>query len=173
MNRCTLSSRRHDWRTPASFFAGIVKRWPELVVDMFAERHNALLPRFWTAEDNTLAKDLNGVKGFANPEYGRFLPRALAHMAGCDENGKKVRTWHDHLFVVLCPARPGTKYWRQFVFPHAHDILWVAGRLRFDATCVALGCDQLAVGYLKGTHTTETGDATKNPTLCAQCAPGP
>ena len=59
-----------------------------------------------------------------NPPYGRGIEKWLQRMAEHTTTGNGSG-------VALIFARTDTKAWQHWVFPYAHSILWVAGRLTF------------------------------------------
>lgn len=66
-----------------------------------------------------------GLTAFANGPYSRRYPGATAKR--CAEMrlaGMEV--------MNLCPAAPGSDYWRDFVWPHVTAVAWL-GRLAFEA----------------------------------------
>lgn len=72
----------------------------------------------FTVEDDGLAQDWFG-RVWHNPPYGRELGKWLDKMAQ-HKNG-----------ISLIFARTETKAFQQHVFPHAHSIHFIAGRLSF------------------------------------------
>lgn len=72
-----LTSLREDWRTPRDLFASLHREF-NFTVDAAATPANALLPRFWTRENDAFAQDWRGERVFCNPPYGRDSGKWIA-----------------------------------------------------------------------------------------------
>lgn len=117
-----LSSRSHNWRTPPQLFELLHDHF-RFTVDAAADDDNALLPTYWTEEDDALVQDWTGHVVWCNPPYGRHLTRFVE---------KAHAEWRDNAVttVLLIPARTDTSVWHRLIFPNA-DVHFLAGRLRF------------------------------------------
>lgn len=116
------SSASDEWSTPPDFFARMNAEFG-FTLDAAASRANHKCSRYFTAEDDALTQEWNGVV-WLNPPYsrglqGRFLRKALESARG----GATV--------VCLIPARTDTAVWHEIIFPYA-EIRFVRGRLRFE-----------------------------------------
>jgi site-specific DNA-methyltransferase (adenine-specific) len=58
-----------------------------------------------------------------NPPYGREIGKWIEKAYVESLGGATV--------VCLIPARTDTKYWHEFIFPHANEIRFIKGRLKF------------------------------------------
>lgn len=67
-----------------------------------------------------------GRNALANGPYSARYPAATAHR--CAE----MHVQHGLEVFNLCPAAPGSDYWRSWVWPNATAIVWL-GRLAFEA----------------------------------------
>ncbi len=78
-----------------------------------------------------------GRRNFVNPPYSRKLKEAFIHKA-LDESRK------GKLVVMLLPVSTSTRIFHEIILPHATQIRFVAGRLRFAGMDShgrpALGC---------------------------------
>ena len=87
----------------------------------------------WRTADRMLTKEDDGTTApwigrvWCNPPYGREALPFLERMARYQVGG-----------IVLIFARTDTDAWQRLVFPFAHSILFIKGRLRF---CRADGTD--------------------------------
>ena len=87
----------------------------------------------WRTADRMLTKEDDGTTApwvgrvWLNPPYGREALPFLRRMADHEGGG-----------IVLIFARTDTDAWQRLVFPVAHSILFIKGRLRF---CHADGTD--------------------------------
>jgi len=68
---------------------------------------------------------MGGYNVFMNPPYGREIKDWIKK--AYEESLKK-----DTLVVCLIPARTDTSYWHDYIFPHAKDIRFLKGRIKFE-----------------------------------------
>lgn len=120
----TTEAGTDDWRTPRDFFEKLHREFG-FVLDAAASPQNAMLPRYWTREDNALAQDWVGVGGavWCNPPYGRDVLDWLAKAFHAAQGGSTV--------VMLIFARTDTRWWHEYAM-RAAEIRLVRGRLRFE-----------------------------------------
>lgn len=108
------------WLTPPS----ILKQLGEFDLDPCAAD-----PRPWDTAKVNYTEQHNGLimpwfgRVWLNPPYGRGIGKWLERMADHAEA--------DGTGIALIFARTDTKAWQQHVFPHAHGILWISGRITF------------------------------------------
>ena len=136
-----FSSKTDDWATPPDFFAKLDEEF-HFVVDVCASRENSKCNYFYATDVDGLKQEwANAAKGIAalrplllqhepyaawmNPPYGR-------------EIGKWVKKAHETALqgvtvVCLLPARTDTKWWHDYVLPHA-EVRFVKGRLKFGGS---------------------------------------
>jgi site-specific DNA-methyltransferase (adenine-specific) len=114
MNNVTLSSKQHVWKTP-NYILEIINRLGYknkngirvINLDPCASK----LEDYWFATHN-ITKKQDGLQEswskfgpglvYVNPPYGRKLPKWIA----------KASSEKDCEIVLLCPARPGNRWWR-------------------------------------------------------------
>lgn len=108
-----------EWRTPLELFKGVQEEFG-LTTDAAASRDNAMLPEFWTKEQNALEKDWTGKRIWCNPPYGREQIKFIEKAAKCEAD----------IAILLVPARTETKVWHSHVFGKA-EIRFISGRLKF------------------------------------------
>ncbi|EMN6272617.1 phage N-6-adenine-methyltransferase [Vibrio cholerae] len=131
-----------QWQTPKAvawgLFATFSARLGSIVLDIFADESNALLPNFYTAKDNALskdlAKDLRGIGGtaaFANPPYSRphydeqgnpitGMENILDWCRVQRENGAKI--------ILLIKGATSEDWWPD----DADFIQFIKGRIAFE-----------------------------------------
>lgn len=125
-----------QWRTPDLLFWGVNALFGPLVLDLFADDHNAKCPAWYTAEDNALTQNwserLAGLKGagFGNPPYSRTqyhekqavtgMRHIMAHTLAMREQGGR--------YVFLIKAATGEVWWPE----EADHIAFIRGRISFD-----------------------------------------
>lgn len=125
-----------QWRTPDLLFWGINALFGPLVLDLFADDHNAKCPAWYTAEDNALTQDWSerlvelGGAAFGNPPYSRSqyhekqaitgMSHIMNHAAAMREKGGR--------YVFLIKAAPSETWWPE----EADHIVFIRGRIGFD-----------------------------------------
>lgn len=114
-----------EWATPPGIFEQLNARWG-FTLDPCATPENATCPRYYTAEDDGLAQSWAGERVYCNPPYGRTLPAWIEKAHRESLRGAVV--------VMLIPARTDTAAWHRFIFPHAAEIVFLRGRLKFGGT---------------------------------------
>jgi phage N-6-adenine-methyltransferase len=113
------------WRTPPELFAALCERYG-FTVDAAAAPENALLPRYWSIDDDGLAQDWNGERVWCNPPYSAIEP-FVAKAAGMESG----------LAVLLVPAnRTEQDWWQRWVEPHRDNggplsVRFLRSRVRF------------------------------------------
>ena len=119
MNDALLSSKRHDWRTPKSFFESVTREFGQFDTDAAASADNALCPHFWDEQADALKQDWAGRKIWCNPPYGKYTKDWLNRMI-LHNNG-----------IALTFARIETKMFFQYVWGKAMSVIFIEGRLFF------------------------------------------
>lgn len=131
-----------QWQTPKAvawgLFATFSARLGSIVLDIFADESNALLPNFYTAKDNALSKDLakdlrsiGGTAAFANPPYSRphydeqgnpitGMENILDWCRAQRENGAKI--------ILLIKGATSEDWWPD----DADFIQFIKGRIAFE-----------------------------------------
>lgn len=120
-NECIFSSNTDLWATPQDFF----DRYDALYhfeTDVCALPENAKCKRFFTPEMDGLKQEWTGVC-WMNPPYGRQIG---------DWVRKAYESARDNLATVVCllPARTDTKWFHDYILPHAH-VQFIKGRIKF------------------------------------------
>ena len=114
------SSKSAEWETPPDFFARYAEIY-DFDIDVCATGENAMLPKYWTKEDDALAQDWRGMTCWMNPPYGREIAKIVKKAWEEAQKGATV--------VCLVPARPDTAWWHDYAMKG--EIEFVRGRLRF------------------------------------------
>lgn len=110
INRALFSSANGCWKTPADFYAALDAEF-HFDDDPCPEAGMFGLDRVW------------GQCSYVNPPYSNiraWMEKGLAEY----RLGKTV--------VFNVPARSDTKWFHEIVLPHATEIRFIKGRLRFD-----------------------------------------
>jgi phage N-6-adenine-methyltransferase len=125
MNPVHFSSETDNWSTPQDFFDKVAAEFGPFDLDPCADATNAKAPKFYTREDDGLSRYWRG-KVWVNPPYGRGIGKWV-ELAARAVNGLCTAD----LVVMLLPARTDTKWWHDYVIPHASEIRFIKGRLKF------------------------------------------
>jgi DNA N-6-adenine-methyltransferase (Dam) len=114
MNRALFSSAKDAWSTPQAVYEALNAEF-RFTFDPcpLGGSDDGTAPLFCT---------WRGQRVFCNPPYGPGL-RAF------------LERWHEpELAVYLIPARTDTKWFHEIVLPHASEIRFVKGRLKFGGS---------------------------------------
>jgi len=117
-----FSSKSDLWSTPQDFFAEMERRFGPFDLDVCATTSNAKCPRFFSPKEDGLKQPWRG-RCWMNPPFGRPLIQWVRKAWESSLEGAMV--------VCLLPVRTDTKWWHDYVKPHAATIEFVRGRLRF------------------------------------------
>lgn len=116
MNRVLLSKESPHYETPRDLYA-----------KLDAEFHFDLDPCPFNPDFHGPLFSFDGLniswKGkrvFCNPPYGKAIPRFMGKAREAD------------VAVFLIPARTDTKWFHEVALPHAREIRFLRGRLRFE-----------------------------------------
>lgn len=124
------SSKSNEWATPQYLYDDL-NRIYEFTLDPCATHENHKCDKYFTIEDDGLNQSWEGHTVFMNPPYGRGIKHWIKK--AYEESLKDNTT-----VVCLIPARTDTTYWHNYIFPHANEILFVRGRIKFgDGTSSA------------------------------------
>ena len=131
-----------QWQTPKSvawgLFATFSARLGSIVIDIFADDCNHLLPNYYTAKTNALSQDLasdlrklGGSAAFANPPYSRpFLDDDGAALTGMNNILDWCRVQRDNgaKIILLIKAATSEGWWPE----DADFIQFIEGRITFE-----------------------------------------
>ena len=123
MNKALPTSNRQNWETPMKVFTPLNDEFG-FTLDPCAEPHTAKCEKFFTVNDNGLYQSWEGETVFCNPPYGSHLKKWIAK---CVLESKKPGT----TVVMLIPSRTDTAYFHDYILPHATDIRFLRGRIKF------------------------------------------
>jgi phage N-6-adenine-methyltransferase len=114
-----FSSKTDLWATPQDFFDALNKEF-SFDVDVCATAENAKCQNYFTAQQDGLKQDWNGVC-WMNPPYGRVIGNWVKKAYESAQNGAIV--------VCLLPARTDTKWWHDYCMKGS--VRFIRGRLKF------------------------------------------
>ena len=107
--------------TPPDFFARLHAAC-DFTVDACATKPAALLPQFFSPEQDGLKQSWVGHRVYCNPPF---------HRGSIVKWLEKGLTSGAELVVYLLPAEVNSKWWHQFILLHATAILYPEGRMKF------------------------------------------
>jgi site-specific DNA-methyltransferase (adenine-specific) len=122
LGKALFSSESGRWETPPELFAKLDQEFG-FTVDVCAEAHNKKCRRYFSPGVDGLRRSWAGERAWCNPPYGMGLSRWFAKAIAEREQGATV--------VVLVPARTDTRWWQTFVMPHADEVRFIDGRVKF------------------------------------------
>ena len=117
-----FSKASDEWATPVSLFKELDKEF-HFTLDPCSTDENALCEKHYTIEDNGLSQSWFGEIVFCNPPYSKCYEWVQKAYMESITNKATV--------VMLLPSRTDTKWFHQFVLPHA-KVIFLRGRLRFN-----------------------------------------
>jgi len=118
------SSVSDEWPTPRDFFAKLNRRF-RFTLDPCATPENAVVPSYFTKEQDGLAQDWGAHRVFCNPPFGRNGQMTGKWARKCFEASQKGA-----LVVLLVAARTDTKWFHDWVQGKA-NVKFLRGRLRY------------------------------------------
>ena len=125
VNPALFSTGQGEWGTPQHLFDHLHSIY-RFTIDLAATAENAKLPRFYTKEQDSLAQDWTGERGFLNPPYGRGVG---AWVKKAYESSRQPGT----LIVMLLPSRTDVAWFHDYIADDPHVcVYWVRGRLKFE-----------------------------------------
>lgn len=161
MNPVVFSSASEEWTTPQAMYAALDAEFG-FDLDAAATDANALCARWFTKDDDALARPWGGVV-FLNPPYGHGI-------------GRWVRKAHDEaqrgaVVVGLIPAKTETRWWHDYVM-RAAEIRLVRGRMRFSGSTINAPFPSAVIVWRPGVHEPRftTMDRQLDPGQCRRAA---
>lgn len=115
-------SKTNDWSTPQDLFDELNDSW-HFTVDVASSDDNFKVQRHYTSSDNGLEQDWDGEMVWYNPPYGREIKDWV----------KKASVSHCNTLLLL-PARTDTKWFHEYVYNKANDVIFLKGRLKFGGS---------------------------------------
>lgn len=115
-----MDSLSQDHGTPDEIFKPLHTEF-NFQIDLCASKENALLPRYYTKEDNVFTKDIKET-GYANIEFVRAKKFAKYFYEQSLKN--------DSTIVMLCTVKSNTNWWRDYVMK-AKECRFVNGKVYF------------------------------------------
>ena len=126
--KALMSSESNEWGTPQALFDKLHAQY-DFTLDPCATEGMAKCERYFTEADDGLAQSWQRERVYMNPPYGRAIGNWVRKAAEEDAE----------LVVCLIPARTDTRYWHDYIFPKAAEIIFIKGRVRFVKHGTELG----------------------------------
>lgn len=128
MTKVYHSSKKDTWRTPPELFNVIANTFGSFDLDAAATDGNSLCVRHL---DDAFIEKWDAVNVWCNPPYGKGQASKWISRAK-----NQIESGNCFSVVMLLPARPGTKWWREHVLNESH--YFITSRVKF------LGADSSA-----------------------------
>lgn len=119
-----FSSEVHTYSTPQWLFDKLNSQF-NFTLDACADKSNHKCDKYYTENDNGLIQNWNDETVWINPPYGQ-MQKTWVRKA-YDEFVNNNATC-----VLLIPARVDTALFHDLIFPHATQIQFLKGRLKFS-----------------------------------------
>ena len=118
ISKALFSSNRDDWETPKHIFDAYAAG---VTLDVCATNENSKCLYYF--DTNALEQDWDE-DFWMNPPYGRRVKHWVkkAH----DESRK-----HNVIGICLLPARTDTRWFHDYIYKEADEIIFLKGRIRF------------------------------------------
>jgi len=128
LRKAMVSSKTNEWATPQWFFDELNKEF-KFTLDP-CSNGNHKCNNFFTIKEDGLKQDWSKDVVFMNPPYGGNTRDWIIKALGESKKGAVV--------VCLLVSATDRSYWHDYIFPHASQIRFLRGRLRFgDADSTA------------------------------------
>lgn len=117
-----FTSIRPDWETPRWLFQHFDERF-HFTLDVCASAANAKCARYFTVQEDGMARPWAGERCWCNPPYGKEIGDWMW----------KAAAEADSALVITCliPARTDTAWWHRHVARKA-KVIFLRGRVRFE-----------------------------------------
>lgn len=115
-----MDSLSQDHGTPDEIFKPLDREF-NFHIDLCASKENALLPIYYTKEDNVFTKEIK-VTSFANIEFVRAKKFAKYFYENSAKFGSTI--------VMLCTVKSNTNWWRDYVMK-AKEVRFINGKVYF------------------------------------------
>ena len=123
MTNGLFSSRSDEWETPWNLFNQLNAEF-HFNTDVCATPQNKKCAHFYSKDEDGLKQSWRGTC-WMNPPYGRVIKDWV-------EKAYKTTLESAETVVCLLPARTDTAWWHEFVIPHASEIRFLRGRIKFS-----------------------------------------
>ena len=116
---------RDCWRTPPDVWRALVRDFGPFGFDLFASDTNALLPAFFTRDDDALGQRWSELDGplFGNPPFSR-----LDEVCEKAAEESKQGSW---ITLLIPDTRSQRSWWHDFVIGHAAEKWDIRGRVQY------------------------------------------
>lgn len=96
----------------------------QFTIDAAASKENALLPRYWTKEDDALSKSWGGERVFCNPPYSRGHVKDFFLKAA-----NQTRNGNCFVAVLLIPTYTERDWYHKY--RHMFEVRFIGKRVKF------------------------------------------
>src|SRR3989344_4905549 len=118
-----VSSKSNEYSTPQDLFDKLHEEF-DFTLDPCSKNGNNKCEKHFTARENGLLQDWGNESVFMNPPYGGQTGLWIKKACEESKNGAVV--------VCLIVSATDRRYWHEYIFPHAAQIRFIRGRLKFN-----------------------------------------
>lgn len=122
MTAYMAAAKSVEWATPPQLFDHFDVLY-NFTLDAAASDENAKCAKYFTIEDDGLSQSWEGERVWLNPPYGVQLRDWIAKAYRESLRGAVT--------VMLIPVRSDTAAWHDYIFPHAAEVQFLRGRVKF------------------------------------------
>ena len=143
MTNGLFSSRSDEWETPWNLFNQLDAEF-HFNTDVCATSQTKKCAHFYSKEEDGLKQTWKGTC-WMNPPYGRVIKDWV----------KKAYTstlYEADKVVCLLPARTDTAWWHDFIIPHAAEVRFLRGRVKFSNSKAGAPFPSAIVVFKKNTQ---------------------
>lgn len=128
MDKVHFSTGKDDWETPQDLFDALNKEFG-FTLDPCADDSNHKCAKYYTKEQDGLARSWAGETVFCNPPYSRKTKSNAGQAAWVEKCYKEAQG--GETVVMLLPARTDTQMFHDYILGKA-EIRFIRGRVRFE-----------------------------------------
>lgn len=118
-----VSSKSNEWATPTKLFNKLNEEY-KFTLDPCSTHENHKCKKYYTIEDDGLLKSWAKEVVFINPPYGGHTKKWL--WKAMEESHRNKATC-----VLLIVSATDRSYWHDIIYPHAQEVLFLRGRIKF------------------------------------------
>ena len=122
LQKAMISSKTNEWETPQDLFDELNKEF-QFTLDPCATLRNAKCSKYYTIKENGLEQDWSKDVVFMNPPYGGHTGSWIKKAFEESKGGATV--------ICLIVSSTDRSYWHDYILPHASEIRFLRGRIKF------------------------------------------
>lgn len=135
-----FSTGKDNYGTPKWLFDWANENYGPFDIDLAASAENHKVDKYFTEEDDALKQSWHGYNAWLNPPYSKSLCKKFIAKAGKESlipyNPKIITPQGTFAgltrICMLLAARTSNQEWHKVIFPLAHELIFVKGRVIFE-----------------------------------------